>query len=182
MLRDTTLIWRCRNARFTFEGAVDVCASVAFHGPRLLFDSDELSITLAAQGQRDATILSVGEAINLMDADGTASKVSAGTRRAVPEGAKVAMSVGCQPARARDYVSAWDPLNVGARYFIYCAGEKDVLKTTYGQLHAKRGETTKLFDDKLQAQCECFFGDRLAGGDGVAAPQVRGAYYFVSLV
>ena len=180
VIHDPKFVWRTRNSRFTFEGAVDVTACVAFGGPRLLLDSDELSITVAAQGQRDATILATGELVTLLDADGHASKVSAGTRRAVPDGAKVACSFGCQPKRARDYVAAWDALNIGARFMVYCADERNVLTTTYGQLHADREDTTAFIEDKLRAQCELYFGSlqcrdlsQVQASTTVAAPHVR---------
>ena len=181
VVRDLAFTWKCRNARFTFEGAVDVCAAAAVGGPRLLFDSDELSLTIAAQGQRDASILAIGELINLLDAYATASKVAAGTRRSVPKGAKVACMFGCQPGRARDYIAAWDPLNIGSRFWIYCVGEREVLTTTYAQLHARRTDTTLLFDSKIQLQIDGFFGDQLVGEDTPEDPDVAALVVRIAL-
>ena len=115
VLLDDNMLWHAVNSRFTFEGAVDIAQSPAYHGARLLFDSDELSITVAPQGQRDPSILAIGEMVILLDADGRSAKMGAGARRRVPRNARIACSFGCQPGRAQNYVAAWDPLNIGAR-------------------------------------------------------------------
>ena len=152
-------IWHCVNSRFTFEGAVDLTSCSVFHGARLLFDTDELSITIASQNQRDANILAICEMIVLLDADGRASKVSAGSRRKVPRGARVAGCFGCQPGKAQHYIAAWDPVNIGARFLVYCAPVRDVLCTEYAHLHAERSDTSQLFLRKLDVQLDLFFGD-----------------------
>ena len=117
IVNDGELIWHCVNSRFTFEGAVDLASCAAYCGPRLLLDTDELSLTVAPQGAKDASILSIGEMIVLLDGDGRASKVSAATRRKVPNNARIACIFGCQEGRAQNYVAAWDPVNVPARFF-----------------------------------------------------------------
>ena len=101
----------------------------------------------------------IGETIILLDADGQASKMAAGCRRRVPKGARIVCSFGCQPGRAQHYVAAWDPVNIAARFMILHASAKDVLMTSYEQLHAERSETTEFVRRKLRRHIEAFFGD-----------------------
>ena len=158
MLQDDEFIWHAQNSRFTYEAAVDI-AAISPHEPRLLFCSDELSVTVASQAQRDAAMLQIGDMITLLDAGGRAAKMAASCRRKVPESAVIACCFGCQPGRAEHYVAAYDPANIGARFLIMHAQAKAVLKTTYGQLHAERDDMKSLFSDKLKIHIETFFGD-----------------------
>ena len=158
MFQDRTFAWHCVNSWFTFEGAVDIAATIGLDA-RLLLDSDELSLTIASQAQRDADILTIGETIILLDADGQASKMASGCRRRVPKGARIVCSFGCQPGRAQHYVAALDPVNIAARFMILHASAKDVLRTSYEQLYAERSDTTEFLRRKLLSHIEAFFGD-----------------------
>ena len=48
-------------------------------------------------------------------------------------------------------------MELRARFLVLHASASDVLRTSYSQLHAKRSGTTRLSDDKMEAQIEAAF-------------------------